>query len=111
MVRAAAVAAVACLIGAGAFVAGEHHQPGMTVVTGIATIGDHEASVTTGGWAYGLQGGNVAWVDSQGTTHVGGWPACLTGPGTTRPVTLGWVPVTLPGGGTLRQVTWVDCQS
>ncbi len=26
-------------------------------------------------------------------------------------VTFGWVPVTLPDGGSYRQVVWVDCRS
>ena len=36
---------------------------------------------------------------------------CLIGAGATPRVTFGWVPVTLPDGGTLRQVVWVDCES
>lgn len=113
-VRAAGVAAAGCLLTAGAFVAGEHHhhQPGMTILTGVASVGADEASVTIGGWTYGLQGpGNVTWVDSQGTTHTSGWPACLAGPGTTARIKFGEVPVTLPDGGILRQIVWVDCQS
>jgi hypothetical protein len=114
VVRAAAVAAAACLIGAGAFLAGEHHhqQQGMTVLTGVATVGADEASVTVAGWTYGLQGpGNLTWVDRQGMTHVGGWPACLADPGTTARIRFGEVPVALPGGGMVRQIVWVDCQA
>jgi hypothetical protein len=113
LVRAGA-AVVACLIAAGAFVAGEHHhppQPGMTILTGRAYVGVDEASVTVGGWVYGLQGtGNVSWVDSQGSTHTFGWPACLTGPGQYRRVKFGEVPVTAPNGMVTRQIVWVDCQ-
>lgn len=83
----------------------------MTILTGVATVGDDEASIPVKGWTYGLAGvGSVSWVDGQGATHLGGWPACLTGPGTTPLVKFGWVPVTLPDGETLRQVVWVDCQ-
>jgi hypothetical protein len=111
-------AAVACLIGAvgvgvGAFVAGEHHhrQQAVTVLTGVATVGADEASVTVGGWTYGLAGPtDVTWVDDQGMEHVGGWPACLTGPGTTARIKFGEVPATLPDGSTVRQIVWVDCQ-
>lgn len=112
IMRAAVAVVMAGLIAAGAFAAGEHHQSGMTIVTGVAAVGYSEASVKTGGWTYGLQeGGVAAWVDSQGMTHVGGWPACLAGPGTTRHIRLGWVPVTLPDGLSMRQVVWVGCQS
>jgi hypothetical protein len=104
------MAVVACLIGAGAFVAGEHHQQqGMNILTGVAAVGSDVASIPVGGWTYGLQGSNVPWVDSQGTTHMDGWPACLTGQAPR--VKFGWVPVTLPSGGTLRQIVWVDCRS
>lgn len=109
------VAAAGCLLTAGAFVAGEHHrhqQPGMTILTGIASVGADEASVTINGWTYGLQGpGNVTWVDRAGTTHMSGWPACLAAPGKTARIKFGEVPVTLPDGGLLRQIVWVDCQS
>jgi len=110
------VAAAGCLLTAGAFVAGERHyhqQPAaMTILTGVASVGSDEASVTIGGWTYGLRGpGNVTWVDRQGTTHMSGWPACLADPGTTARIKFGEVPVTLPDGGRLRQIVWVDCQS
>ena len=83
----------------------------MTILTGVATVGDDEASIPVKGWTYGLAGvGSVSWVDGQSATHLGGWPACLTGPGTTPLVKFGWVPVTLPDGETLRQVVWVNCQ-
>ncbi len=109
------MALAAFLIGAGAFAAGEHYQgpPGkMTIMTGVAAIGSYEASIPMGDWTYGLAGaGSVSWVDSQGMEHEGGWPTCLTGPGTAHRVTFGWVPVTLPDGGSYRQVVWVDCRS
>ena len=115
VVRAAAAVVVACLIAAGAFVAGEHQQQqqhAMTILTGVAYVGADEASVTVGNWVYGLQGaGNVSWVDSQGSTHTSGWPACLTGPGKYHRIRFGEVPVTAPGGGMWRQIVWVDCQS
>jgi hypothetical protein len=108
-------AAAAGLIAVGAFVAGEHHhgpQPGMTILTGRAYVGVDEATVTVGGWAYGLQGtGNVSWVDSHGATHTFGWPACLTGPGQYHQVRFGEVPVTAPDGLVTRQIVWVDCQA
>jgi hypothetical protein len=107
------LAVAACLIVAGAFLAGEHHQQrAMTVLTGVAYVGAHEASVTVGGWVYGLDGpGNVSWTDSQGSIHTSGWPACLTGPGQHHRIRFGEVPVTAAGGGMWRQIVWVDCQS
>jgi hypothetical protein len=113
-VRIAAITAAACLIGAGGFLVGEHHhqQAGMTLLTGVATVGADEASVTVAGWTYGLQGPtNITWVDSQRMEHIGGWPTCLAGPGTTARIRFGEVPVTLPDGSTVRQIVWVDCQS
>lgn len=112
-VRAVAAGLAACLIGTAAFVAGEHHQQhGVTVLSGLAYVGDHEMSVTVGDWTYGLDGtGNITWVDGQGTTHVGGWPGCLTGPGKTHQIRFGYVPVTTPDGERMRQVVWVDCRS
>jgi hypothetical protein len=63
----AAVVAAACLLGAGAFAAGEHHQShAMTIVTAVATVGDDQASIPVNGWTYGLAGaGSLAWVDCQ----------------------------------------------
>jgi hypothetical protein len=113
VVRAGALALTACLVAAGAFAAGEHHsQPRMTILTGVAAVGDDEASVMAEGRTYGIEGaGSVAWVDPQGMTHFGGWPSCLSGPGQARPVRFGEIPVTLPDGTMMSQVVWVDCQS
>jgi hypothetical protein len=108
---AAAMIAAACLIAFLGFLAGEHHQrPATTVLTGIATVGDREATVLVGGRAYGIEG-TVTWVDQDGMTHYGSWPACLGGPGRTALVTFGEVPVTTPDGATVSQVVWVDCRS
>ena len=106
----AAVLAAACLIAFLAFVAGEHQQRPVTVLSGIAAVGDHHATVTVAGWSYGIEG-SIVWVDQEGTMHDGGWPACLGGIGQNVPVTFGEVPVTTPDGATWRQVVWVDCRS
>jgi hypothetical protein len=103
----------ACLIAFLGFLAGEHHQHPVTVLSGVADVaGDNTASVIVAGssWVYGISGVDQ-WVDQQGQTHLGGWPACLSTPGTTVPVTFGWVPVTGPDGSSWRQVVWVDCSS
>jgi hypothetical protein len=112
--RAAATLAavvVAGLIAFGAFAAGAHQQHPTTVLTGVATVGDHVATVTVGGWAYGIEGTSVPWIDRQGEMHYGSWPACLGTPGRTAQITFGEVPVTMPDGAIARQVTWVDCGS
>jgi hypothetical protein len=110
--RAVAIVAAACLIAAVAvvaFLAGEHHQRPYTVLTGLATVGDHEATVIVAGWAYGIDG-DIPWVDQQGDTHEDTWPACLDTPGSAVPITFAEVPVTSPAGST-RQVVWVKCPS
>jgi len=108
---AAGAIVAACLIAFLGFLAGEHHQhPATTVLSGVATVGYQEATVVVAGWAYGIEG-NVTWVDQDGVTHDGGWPACLGAPGRTARITFGEVPATTPDGGTVRQVVWVDCRS
>ncbi len=107
---AVAVIAAAGVIAFLAFLAGEHQQRPFTVLSGIAAVGDHEATFTVAGWAYGMEGNSVPWVDQQGVTHYGSWPACLQEPGRTVPVTFGEEPVTAPDGSSWRQVVWVDCR-
>ena len=108
---AAAAIAAACLIAFLAFLAGEHQQRPVTVLRGMATVGYQEASVVTTGWVYGIEGTGVPWIDQEGTWHFGGWPTCLGGPGRAVEITFGEVPVSMPDGGTARQVVWVDCRS
>ena len=113
VIRAAAAALTAGLIGVTAFVAGQHHpRSDVTLLTGMAYAGSQQASVIVNGYAYGFAGaGAVTWVDGQGETHDGGWPSCLTTPGTTHRIRFGYVPVTLPDGTWLRQIVWVDCRA
>jgi hypothetical protein len=113
VIRAAAAALAAGLIGVAAFIAGQHHHPsGVTMLTGLAYTGGQQASVVVDGYAYGFGGlGSVSWVDSQGETHMGGWPSCLSAPGTTHRIAFGYVPVTLPDGSGWRQIVWVDCRA
>ena len=108
---AAAAIAAACLIAFLAFLAGEHQQRPVTILRGMATVGYQEASVITAGWVYGIEGTGVPWIDQEGTWHFGGWPTCLGGPGRAVEITFGEVPVSMPDGGTARQVVWVDCRS
>jgi hypothetical protein len=108
---AATAAAVAALIAVVAFVAGTHQQRPSTVLTGVATVGDHVATVTVAGWSYGIEGTSVPWISQAGQMNYGSWPACLGGAGRTVSVTFGEVPVTMPDGSVARQVAWVDCRS
>ena len=102
---------VLCLIAVLAFLAGDRHGSRTSVLTGIAYVGQNEASVTVGGWSYGILGtGNLTWIDTQGTAHDSGWPSCLRGIGRRVPITFGAVPVTAPDGSSWRQVVWVDCR-
>lgn len=117
----------ACLIVYVAFVAGEHHQRPVTVLSGTAYLGEsgdtHQAIVATTeavgspvqldqSQSYGLQG-SVMWFDRAGTLHDSSWPACLSGKrGRAVPITFGGVKATSPDGKTSWwQVVWVQCRS
>lgn len=104
-------AIVVCLVAVVAFVAGESHQRHFKVLSGVAYVGIHQATIMVAGWAYGIQGAGVPWVDREGTLHDGSWPGCLPGPGKRVQITFGEIPVTLPDGSSWRQVVWVDCRS
>jgi hypothetical protein len=107
--RIVAAVAAALIIALGGYLVGKHQSP-VTVVTGVAAVGDHEATVTAGGWSYGIQGDVPFWIDSQGGMHDGGWPSCLN-LGQRQTVTIRVVPASLPGVMSWRQVVWVDCRS
>ena len=106
-IRVFAAAAAALIILLAGFLLGKH-QASVTVVTGVAVVGDHEATVIAGGWSYGIEGGVEFWVDSQGGVHEGGWPTCMR-LGQRPKVAIGEVPASLPDGIRWRQVVWVDC--
>lgn len=81
----------------------------MTVLTGRATaVGQEVASVQVDGWTYGIRSPSL-WIDSSGSLHDSGWPECLR-LGTRPLISFGAVPVTVPGGGGVRAVVWVDCR-
>lgn len=96
----------ALLIG---YLVGSHRTSVTNVATGTAQVGDRTATITSDGYGYGVSG-SVTWIDSTGTLHEGGWPACLT-PSSTPTVRFGWSLVTLPDGSSMRQVAYVDCRS
>jgi hypothetical protein len=103
-----AAAVAACALFAVGFLVGKHQSP-ITVLTGVAAVGDHQAQVTAGGWTYGFSDSVEMWIDSQGSLHEGGWPSCLR-LGQRPTITFGAVPVSLPGDYSWRQVVWVDCR-
>ena len=112
----AAIAAVAALVvvivGYAAYLAGERRgAEHLTVRTGRAFVGDRQATITVGGWNYAVNG-SVAWLDSSGSFHESGWPACLGPIGSTIKVRFGEIATPGPeaGGISLRTVVWVDCR-
>jgi hypothetical protein len=92
-----------------AYSLGAHSRARQTTLTGNAYVGLKQASVSVGGWSYGFVD-SVPWIDSAGSTHDSGWPACLGTPGTTVHIKFGAVPVTAPTGVSWREVVWVDCR-
>lgn len=77
---------------------------------GRASVGNHMATIESGGWFYGVSE-SVAWIDPSGSQHEDGWPTCLGKAGNTTTVKFGAVPVELPGGGSFRPVVYVDCRT
>ena len=74
---------------------------------GRAHVGEHVASIESGGWFYGLSE-SVAWIDAIGTHHEDGWPECLGTAGNTVNVRFGAVEVPSLG---IRAVVYVDCSA
>jgi hypothetical protein len=72
---------------------------------GRASVGDHMATIESGGWFYGLSE-SVAWVDASGSFHEDGWPECLGSAGARPNVRFGAVAVPSLG---MRAVVYVDC--
>ena len=73
---------------------------------GRAAVGDHVATIQSGGWSYGVSE-SVAWIDLSGSFHEEGWPECLGSAGNTANVRFGAVPVVSLG---IRPVVYVDCR-
>jgi hypothetical protein len=113
------LAAVMVAVALGAFALGTLN-PAVHVSTGTAysnggeqNVGggviSAEATVTSDGWAYGMDGGVSEWEDTGGGWHDGGWPSCLSTLGDHQ-IRFGWVSVSTPGGAVgLREVVWVEC--
>ena len=107
-VRVLVVAVAACGLLAIGFFVGQH-QSRVATLTGVARVGIHQATVTVGGWSYGIDDRVEFWIDSEGGAHDGGWPNCLR-LGQRPRIRFGAIPVAAPDGTSWRQVVWVDCR-
>src|SRR2546430_2100012 len=73
-----------------------------------AYSGDRQVSATVDGITYGFSD-SVAWVDSSGSWHEAGWPACVPSRSQLL-VTFGGAVVFGPTGAGSYQMVWVDCR-
>ena len=80
-------------------------HPAMLVGDGY--VGDHVATLSSGGTAYGLRA-SVAWTDEGGSFHDSGWPSCLARPGAVSGVKFAGSLVWHEDSG-IATVLWVDC--
>jgi hypothetical protein len=94
------------LAGLAGFVIGSERSD-VAELEGRAAVGDHMASIESGGWFYGLSE-SVAWIDASGSFHEDGWPECLGSAGNRLNVRFGAVAVTSLG---FRAVVYVDCRT
>jgi hypothetical protein len=92
------------LAGLAGFLIGSERSDVMDL-EGRAHVGDHMASIESGGWFYGLSD-SVAWIDEAGSFHEDGWPECLGRAGTEQNIRFGAVAVPSIG---IRAVVYVDC--
>jgi hypothetical protein len=74
-----------------------------------AYSGDRQASATVEGITYGFSD-SVAWVDSSGSWHEAGWPACVPSRSQLQVTFGGAVVYGLTGAGSYQMV-WVDCRT
>ncbi len=84
-------------------------QPDVTVLTGTFYVGAQMASGQVDGWWYGMEADVSEWEDAAGIWHEDGWPDCLNRVGSDQTITFGYVPVSLSGGVSWREVVWVSC--
>src|SRR5919204_404008 len=100
-----AIVAALLLAGVAGFLIGSNRSSVMHL-EGTAHVGDHMASIESGGWFYGLSD-SVYWIDGAGTHHDDGWPSCLGKAGNTTTVKFGAVPVPVSDtGATYRAVVY-----
>ena len=121
MLRSPAIAVVAAaLVAVAGFMIGHRSAEQAEWKTGTAyLLGDPQSpgfSVRVDGWTYGAEDGVPHWIDSQGVTHEGGWPRCLTPPAPaseeTREVPIRFAALTARVDHfTWRPVLMVDCRS
>ena len=90
----------------GGFLLGSERSDVMEL-EGRAGVGEHVATIESGGWSNGLSQ-SVAWIDASGSYHDDGWPECLGRAGNTTNVRFDAVEVPLLGS---RAVVYVDCRT
>lgn len=102
----------AVLIAAGAFGAGYGLARGgaeqVPIYTADGHVGADQASFTVGDTTYGFES-SVAWRDSTGAEHPGGWPSCLPKLQTVTDVRFAGADLRYGSSGSAL-VVWVDCQ-
>jgi hypothetical protein len=100
--------AVVAAFGAGYIVAGANGAHPLVYTAG-GQVGEDQASFQVGDTTYGFED-SVAWTDSTGSFHDGGWPDCLPKlqavTGIRFAATTLWV-----GNVGVAKVLWVDCAS
>jgi hypothetical protein len=89
---------------------GAQHAARSHTLVGRAYVGDHQAGVRVGSWAYNIltTDGAVQWYDANGD-HDGGTAPCLRTSGTYSWVRFGYTSAHGPDDTSWRQVTWVRC--
>lgn len=103
------VAGALVLAGIAGFLVGSD-RAGVMRLEGTAHVGEHVATIESGGWSYGFAQ-SVHWIDASGVHNEDGWPTCLGKAGNVTRVKFGAIPVALPDdGGTVRPVVYVDCR-
>lgn len=102
----AAVIALALAFGLGSVRATEHL--GLTIYEGNGYVGADVASFQVGDTWYAFRS-TVAWTDTAGAEHPGGWPACLPRLQSVEGVRFGGA-VVWHGDSGEALVLWVDCR-
>jgi hypothetical protein len=74
---------------------------------GDGMVGEQVATIWSGDTAYGAKS-SVAWRDSTGSEHEGGWPECLSTPGEVQGIRFTGAMVWHDTLGT-GTILWVDC--
>jgi hypothetical protein len=104
---AAVILALVVAFAAGSWIGGERalHLP---IYTADGYVGADQASFLVGDMTYGFES-SVAWTDSTGAEHEGGWPDCLPKLHEVKGVRFSGAVLWHETSGIAR-VVWVDCR-